>query len=120
MAALSGLRERLEPQLKRLGVGLEWSMLRLPEISGVTPAHALNVLRIVHDAVTIALLHGPAAHIELPVNAGPRGVVHLTIHTDDLPLACVGHGGDGLLYSSQCLALLVGAIRRPHLSARPL
>src|SRR5690606_17820526 len=53
--ALAGLRERLESQLRRAGVALDWSVARLPEISGVTPAHALAVLRIVQEAVTNAV-----------------------------------------------------------------
>src|SRR3546814_8795532 len=106
MAALSGLRERLEPQLKRLGVGLEWSMLRLPEISGVTPAHALNVLRIVQEAVTNALRHGPAAHIEVRGNAGPGGEALITIDNDGVPYAGVGNGGTGIQKMSRRAAFL--------------
>src|SRR5690606_8109803 len=70
MAALSGLRERLEPRLKRQGVLLEWSMARLPEISGVTPEYALNTLRIVQEAVTNALRHGPATRIAVRGDTG--------------------------------------------------
>src|SRR5690606_14449494 len=61
--ALAGLRERLDRQLKRASVRLDWSMVRLPDISGVTPAQALNVLRILQEAVTNAVKHGKARHI---------------------------------------------------------
>ena len=63
--ALAGFRERLEPQLRRLGVALDWSMEDLPEVSGVTPAGALTILRILQEAVTNALKHGPARRIHI-------------------------------------------------------
>lgn len=68
--ALAGLRERSVRQLKRLGVQLDWAMAQLPEISGVTPTHALNVLRIVQEALTNAVRHGPATRIAV------RGQAH--------------------------------------------
>jgi two-component system sensor histidine kinase UhpB len=58
--ALANLRERLVPQLQRLGVALDWSIAGLPDISGVTPGNALAVLRIMQEAITNALKHGPA------------------------------------------------------------
>src|SRR5690606_33175848 len=64
-AALAGLRERLERQLKRMGVTLDWSMARLPEIAGVTPSQALNVLRILQEAITNAIKHGQATRISV-------------------------------------------------------
>lgn len=67
--ALAGLRERLSRQLKRAGIRLEWSMARLPEIAGVTPSHALNVLRILQEATTNAIKHGKATCITVQGDA---------------------------------------------------
>jgi len=117
MAALSGLRERLEPLLKRLGVELEWSMVRLPEISGVTPAHALNVLRIVQEAVTNALRHGPASRIAVRGSAGPQGEAVIAIDNDGVPYAGAGKGGTGVRNMGRRAALLGGTLRVEALAA---
>lgn len=69
--ALAGFRERLGPRLRRLGVVLDWSMEDLPEVGGVTPANALSILRILQEAVTNALKHGPARRIG--IRGGPGG-----------------------------------------------
>lgn len=63
--ALAGLRERLEPQLRRLGVELDWSMEKLPQVTGVTPGNALSILRILQEAITNALKHGEPSHISV-------------------------------------------------------
>ena len=69
--ALAGLRERLEPQLRRLGVALDWSMEKLPQVTGVTPGNALSILRILQEAITNALKHGEPSRIS--VHGATRG-----------------------------------------------
>jgi len=71
--ALANFRERLVPQLHRLGVELDWSIAGLPEVSGVTPGNALAILRILQEAITNALKYGPARKI------GIRGAVRPTV-----------------------------------------
>ena len=97
-AALAGLHERLAPRLKRQGVALDWSMARLPEIAGVTPTGALHVLRIVQEAVTNALRHGPASRIAVRGHAGAQGAAHIVIENDGVPYAgtAAGEGGTGV------------------------
>ncbi len=80
--ALAGFRERLAPQLRRLGVAFEWSMGDLPEISGVTPASALSILRILQEAITNALKHGPARRIAVTGEAASDGGAILTVTND--------------------------------------
>jgi signal transduction histidine kinase len=95
VVALSGLRERLESQLRRQDVALEWSMMRLPEISGVTPTHALNALRIVQEAVTNAVRHGPATRVKVTGSAGPLGEALIVIDNDGIPYKGGSRGGAG-------------------------
>lgn len=95
--ALSGLRERAERQLKRLGVELEWSIVRLPEISGVTPTHALSVLRIVQEAITNAIKHGRAGRILVRGDESGDGRARITVENDGLPFSAdAACGGAGL------------------------
>lgn len=80
--ALASFRERLERQLRRMGVQLSWSMENLPEVSGLTPAHALSILRLLQEAVTNALKHGPATRIAIRGEAGDDGAALLVVEND--------------------------------------
>jgi signal transduction histidine kinase len=92
--ALANFRERLIPQLRRLGVVLDWSTADLPEVSGVTPANALTILRILQEAVTNALKHGPARRIA--IRGMPQdGRAALIVENDGRPFAD-GKAGLGL------------------------
>ena len=93
--ALANFRERLIPQLQRLGVELDWSMANLPEVSGVTPGNALAVLRILQEAITNALRHGPARRIAIRGSASNDGMAAIAIENDGQPFATAG-GGRGL------------------------
>lgn len=85
--ALSGFRERLERQMKRTGIALRWSMAGLPEIAGVTPTHALNVLRILQEAITNAVRHGPATRISIVGGAALAGEATISVENDGAPFA---------------------------------
>ena len=93
--ALANFRERLIPQLQRLGVTLDWSIAGLPEVTGVTPGNALAVLRILQEAITNALKHGPARRIAIRGGAATDGMATITIENDGRPFAENG-GGHGL------------------------
>jgi signal transduction histidine kinase len=93
--ALASFYERLVPQLQRLGVALDWSIASLPEVSGVTPGNALAILRLLQEAVTNALKHGPARRIAIRGSAAPDDMVAITVENDGRPFAEVG-GGHGL------------------------
>src|SRR5690606_6283819 len=77
--ALSALRERLERQLKRMRIELDWSTAQLPPIAGVTPTHALNVLRIVQEAITNAVKHAQASRITVRGERTATGAARITV-----------------------------------------
>jgi signal transduction histidine kinase len=93
--ALANFRERLVPQLQRLGVELDWSIANLPEVSGVTPGNALAVLRILQEAITNAVKHGPARRITIRGAATAEGLVTITIENDGRAFVETA-GGHGL------------------------
>ena len=92
--ALANFRDRLLPQLHRLGVELDWSIAGLPEVSGVTPGNALAILRILQEAVTNALKHGPARRIAIRGSTAADGGVAITVENDGRAFteADVGYG----------------------------
>ena len=93
--ALANFRERLIPQLHRLGVELDWSIAGLPEVSGVTPGNALAVLRILQEAITNALKHGPARKITIRGAVAANGMTAITIENDGRAFV-ENNGGHGL------------------------
>src|SRR5690606_12551915 len=108
--ALAGFRERLVPQLRRLGVALDWSMEDLPEIGGVTPGNALSILRILQEAVTNALKHGPARHILIRGAPNGDGGAVVTVRNDTGAFTLQG-AGRGLENMRQRAYRLGGGIR---------
>ncbi len=105
--ALANFRERLLPQLQRLGVELDWSIAELPEVSGVTPGNALAVLRILQEAITNALKHGPARKINIRGMASADGMVAITLQNDGRPFVA-GNRGHGLANMRRRAAQLRG------------
>jgi two-component system sensor histidine kinase UhpB len=93
--ALANFRERLVPQLHRMGVDLDWSIAALPEVSGVKPSNALGVLRVLQEAITNALKHGPASRIVVRGRPAADGMVAITIENDGRTFV-EGKGGHGL------------------------
>lgn len=93
--ALANFRERLVPQLQRMGIELDWSIVNLPEVSGVTPGNALAVLRILQEAITNAIKHGPARRIVIRGAAATDGMAMITIENDGRSFVESG-GGHGL------------------------
>lgn len=90
--ALANFRERLIPQLQRLGVELDWSIADLPEVSGVTPSNALTILRILQEAITNALKHGPARKIVIRGRSADDGQVAITVENDGHAQKAAGNG----------------------------
>jgi signal transduction histidine kinase len=62
-AVLAMFHDRLAPRLRAAGVALHWEVELLPQVSGLTPARVLHVLRILQEAVTNAVRHGQASNI---------------------------------------------------------
>jgi len=94
LLALAEFRERVGPRLRRIGVAFEWSVENLPRIGGVTPGNALSILRILQEAVTNAIKHGPARSIEIASATGEGGSAVITVRNDGVVTSgsIRGHG----------------------------
>lgn len=94
MLALAGLRERLEPQLRRSGTDLDWSMENLPQVTGVTPNNALSILRILQEAITNAIKHGTQDCVSVRGSRRDDGAAIIVVE-NKLPDAFVRGKGRG-------------------------
>lgn len=65
LPALGNLRYRLDTQLQRLGVTLDWRVHPLPPLTWLTPRKLLHVLRILQEAFTNVIKHARADRVEV-------------------------------------------------------
>jgi len=106
--ALGAWRERLDPQLRAAGLGLEWRVEDLPPLPRLGPAEVLDVLRIVQEAITNVQKHARASRILLAARAVGQGV-EIVIRDDGVGLAESGPG-NGLRNMAMRAARLGGTV----------
>jgi signal transduction histidine kinase len=66
---LATLRFRLGRRLELAGIELQWEMQDLPPLHWLGPPQALQVMRIVQEALTNILKHSAATHVHLSARA---------------------------------------------------
>lgn len=75
---LATVRERIEPGLNEQGIEFVWLVQPLPKVDGFGSEDALQLMRLVQEAVTNVIKHARATHIELAcgeeTRAGSPGV----------------------------------------------
>ncbi len=76
---LGELRTRLEPQLENSGLQLHWQVEALPEIPNFGSHKALQVLRIVQEAVTNIIRHADAKNISIKAYTSPKNESNLVM-----------------------------------------
>lgn len=105
--ALGMFRKRLEPSLARLPVQVRWNTAHLPDLPAVSPTVVLNVVRIVQEAITNALKHAQAEHID--VSADWSGaLLSVSIRDDGRGIDSNAEPGRGLS-SMRARAQVIGA-----------
>lgn len=75
---LANFRDHIEPQLRALGVALDWRMHALPEASGWSSSTVLELFRLLQEATINAARHSGAGRVMieiLPMDGGVRVVV---------------------------------------------
>lgn len=62
---LVAFRDRIEPQLRRSGVRLDWQVRDLPDLPGLSPTTTLAIFRILQEATNNAVRHSGADVVEV-------------------------------------------------------
>ncbi|MDR3417964.1 MAG: 7TM diverse intracellular signaling domain-containing protein [Nevskia sp.] len=101
LVLLGTARARLEPRLAQQGMRFEWQVNDLPSIQGFGPDKALQVLRIVQEAVANILKHARARTVTIrtgtePEGAGRPAAVFIEVIDDGAGMAVERAGGRGL------------------------
>lgn len=68
---LAAFRERLEPQLRRSGIRLDWRVRDLPDLPGLAPATTLAIFRVLQEAANNAARHSGSAIVEVASAPSP-------------------------------------------------
>lgn len=107
---LANLRYRLSPRLEAMGIRLEWEQsVTEARIERLTPQGALNVLRIVQEAVSNAVRHAMPSTVTIGVGPADGGLA-ITVRDDGrgFSAAPTAAGGRGLA-GMQSRATRIGA-----------
>lgn len=109
-AILSTLRFRLKPRLEAAGIQLDWSMENLPSLNWMGPPEALQLIRIIQEALANVLKHANARHVSLSATRN-GDVLELCIKDDGQGFDTgVSSHGRGLRFLAQRAASLRGSV----------
>ena len=97
LVLLGTVRGRLEPRLAQQGLRFDWRVQDIPEIPGFGPDKALQVLRIVQEAIANVLKHAGARTITVTTGTDPAGsCVFVQVADDGAGFADEPGGGRGM------------------------
>jgi len=99
LAVLGSVRARLEPRLRRHGLTMRWEVREVPTLPGFGPEMALQVMRVVQEAVTNVVKHAVARTIVVRTGDGAdaeRPGVFVEIRDDGHGLRAGAPRGRGL------------------------
>ena len=68
---LAAFRERVEPQLRRCAMRLDWKVRALPDLPGLYPAATLAIFRLLQEAVNNAMRHAGSNVVEIASSGSP-------------------------------------------------
>src|SRR5690606_10638823 len=68
---LVAFRDRVEPQLRRSGIRLDWQVRNLPELPGLSPTTTLAIFRVLQEAVNNAVRHSGSDVVEVASSPSP-------------------------------------------------
>jgi signal transduction histidine kinase len=98
-ALLAGLRSRLRRRLEVAGLRVDWPLVAAPALPRLTPHRALQLVRVLQEAVANVLKHAQARtiRIECRLHATPDGAeLQLEVADDGRGIAADAAPGRGL------------------------
>jgi signal transduction histidine kinase len=110
--ALGSLRERIGRRLEHAGLTLEWRIADTPPPAGFGPEAALQVMRIVREAITNVIKHAETRTISVSTSVegeGPERVVVVEVADDGRGFGEGGGGGGRGLTHMRSRAQRIGA-----------
>lgn len=113
VGALATLRARLAPRLAHAGLRLDWAVADVPTPAGFGPEKALQVMRIVQEAIANVLKHAGATRLRVRVDvAGNVGSRHVCVAVEDdgSGFGAAPGGGRGLANMRRRAGLLGGRL----------
>jgi signal transduction histidine kinase len=69
---LGMLRYRMQPRMQAPGLQVNWKLEELPESATLSPAHSLDLLRIVQQGIVNVLQHAEARQLNIVARRQPR------------------------------------------------
>lgn len=107
---LGQFRDRCVDPLASLGIEIDWSMTRLPEVETIGRERALSVLRILQEALNNALRHSEPRQLIFRGDATSDGQVRLVVENIGGLRAAPDLGGQGLANIRRRVVKLGGSV----------
>lgn len=121
VALLAMLRFRLGRRLDAAGMALDWSMGDLPTLGWLGPSQALQVMRVVQEALANAVKHAHASRVRIEASHD-HGMVHVRVADDgcgfDVAAPRAGRGLRLLRQRAQHLGCQIDIQSRPGAGTR--
>jgi signal transduction histidine kinase len=109
--ALAALRARLAPRLQQAGLRLDWAVADVPTPAGFGPEKALQVMRIVQEAIANVLKHANASVLRVRTRVAEGGsLVIVTIEDDGCGVGARTGQGRGIANMRRRAAALGGRV----------
>ncbi|MCB9992110.1 MAG: hypothetical protein H6873_00480 [Hyphomicrobiaceae bacterium] len=90
------LRDRVIQPLENLGIKIVWSTTRLPVVEAVHPEQALNLMRILQEAVNNAMRHSDLKILNVDGRQDSAGEITLVLTTKGFASEARGGSGRGI------------------------
>jgi signal transduction histidine kinase len=123
---MATMRHRLGPRLHAAGLTMRWEVQDLPLLPWLGPSHALQVMRIVQEALTNVLKHARASSVRIATSqtTDAADVARVVIEIEDngvgfdLSASGRGRGLSNLKSRAQLLEATVAVVSEPAKGTR--